>query len=80
MLWDTLMVSGYPVAVSDREDYLHIGTSVCLSFLSHWLSFTSPHHLCFICSFIFSLCTWPLEVPKEHDLATGEVAKPWCLS
>lgn len=30
MLWDMLMVSCYPVALSDREDYLHIGTSVCV--------------------------------------------------
>lgn len=30
----------------------------------------------FICFFLFSLCSWPLKIPKEHYLAMGEVAKP----
>lgn len=42
----------------------------------------TPHLLLithyFICFLLLSLCSWPLNVPKEHYSAMGEVAKPLC--
>lgn len=70
------------VAVSDRVDlpYLHLFLAILgLIYLPiPTLSLLLITHY-FIFFFLFSLCSWPLKVPKEHySLAVGEVAKPWC--
>lgn len=73
------------MALSDRKGFLHICTSFYVVFFPYVVSFTSPttstpglllipHY--FIVFFLFSLCSWPPEVPREPYLAVGDVAKP----